>query len=136
MTVIDMNAAHTIDQVSKLVAENRRYRMKSEADDRTIQVLKEQYDTLQAGVENMIEQHRAIERELCAERDRAVRSYTEIEGHLHQAADLIVQAMRARVGNASVGAADRDGDRVGIADHGATVPLGHDARMGPQVLLS
>jgi folate-dependent tRNA-U54 methylase TrmFO/GidA len=131
MTVIDMNAAHVTDQVAKLVAENRRYRVKSEADDKTIHLLKEQYDALQSGVENMIEEHRANERALAAERDRAVRSYTEIEGHLHQAADLIVQAMRARVGNA-----DPAPDRVGAADPGG--PMSHqlaDSRM-PQVLLS
>lgn len=98
------------DQVNALIAENRRLRMKSEADDKTIHVLKEQYDSLQSGVENMVEDHRRIEnamledhrstvRELVAERDRAVRAYTEIEGNLNQAADLIMQAARARVGN-------------------------------------
>jgi hypothetical protein len=87
------------NQVAVMVAENRRLLKKSAADDATIHILKEQYDTLQAGVENMVEDHRRIERELSAERDRAVRAFTEIDGLLNQTADLVMQAARARTGD-------------------------------------
>lgn len=86
-------------QVDALVRENRRLLLKSEADDKTIHMLKAQYDAIQAGMENMIEDHRRRERELLAEADRANVAYTEIEGHLNQAGDLIMQAARARIGN-------------------------------------
>lgn len=125
--VVDLNASSLSDQVNRLVAENRRLRLKGEADDATIDLLKRQYDTLQGGVEDMIEDHRKIERELSASRDRAVVAYTEIDGLLKQAADLIVQAMRARVPSA----APDDGEL--RRDAAATNRT--ETRM-PQVLLS
>lgn len=106
-------------QVSDLVRENRRLRAKSDADDETILTLKKQYDDLAAGVESMVEDHKAIEaesqerfnkanRELMFERDRAVRAYKEIEGLLMQAGnaamsmnDLIMQAARAKIGDST-----------------------------------
>lgn len=125
--VVDLNANSLSDQVNRLVAENRRLRLKGEADDATIDLLKRQYDTLQGGVEDMIEDHRKIERDLSAARDRAVVAYTEIDGLLKQAADLIVQAMRARV----PAAAPDDGEL--RRDAAATNRT--ETRM-PQVLLS
>lgn len=88
------------DQINALVAENRRLRNKSTADDITIQTLTEQYERLQSGVEDMVEDHRRRERELIAAADRAERAYVSIQGLLDQAADLILQAARARVGDA------------------------------------
>lgn len=99
MSITDQNLAAFSDQINRLIAENRRLQKKSDADDKTIHILKQQYETLNAGVENMIEDHRRIERGLSAERDRAVVSYTEIDGLLGQTADLIMQAARARVGD-------------------------------------
>lgn len=99
MSITDQHISAFSDQINLLIAENRRLLKKSEADDKTIYVLKDQYDTLHAGVESLIEDHRAIERQLAGERDRAVRAYTEINGLLNQSADLIMQAIRARVGD-------------------------------------
>ncbi len=92
------DAAFT-DQISAMVAENRRLRNKSDADDKTIHVLKAQYDAVTGGIENMIEDHRKIERDLTIQLHKAQAAYQEIDGLLHQASDLILQAARARVGN-------------------------------------
>lgn len=89
------------DQISQLIAENRRLRNKSDADDKTIHLLKEQNDTLRNAWEDMVEDHRRTERDLAHDRDRHVVAYTEIDGLLHQVADLILQTTRARVGNAT-----------------------------------
>jgi len=102
-----MNIADVSDQVNRIVAENRRLLAKSDADDATIATVKAQYDTLHAGVEDMIEDHRRIERNLTAERDRAVRAFTEINGLLLQTTDLITQALRARAGDSAQQAAPR-----------------------------
>ncbi len=119
-----MSEAQFTDQATKLVAENRRLRIKSDVDDETINILKQQYDELQSGVENLIEDHRKIERQLCAERDRAVRTSAEIEALLTQAGDLILQAMRARIGDVTPKVMPK-----------AQTPHLVDQRM-PQVLLS
>lgn len=87
------------DQINQLIAENRRLRNKSDADDKTMHLLKEQNRELRGGIENLIEDHRRIERSLIAERDEAKLAYVEIEGCLNQAGDLIMQAARARIGD-------------------------------------
>lgn len=89
------------DQINALIAENRRLRNKSEADDKTIHLLKEQYAAVAGGIEDMVESHRKVERELTIEAHNANVAYTEIEGRLNQVADLILQAARARVGDAT-----------------------------------
>jgi chromosome segregation ATPase len=101
MSMTDKNLTAFSDQINNLIAENRRLKNKSDADDKTIHVLKEQYNALQAGVEDMVEDHRKIERELVDQANRHKVSYTEIDGVLMQAADLIMQAARARIGNAT-----------------------------------
>jgi len=55
------------DQINALVAENRRLRSKSDADDQTIGLLKANYKTVTDGIEDMVEDHRKIERELTIE---------------------------------------------------------------------
>lgn len=87
------------DQVNQMISELRRLRNKSDADDKTIHLLKEQNAELRGGIENLVEDHRRIERGLLAERDEAKIAYVEIEGLLNQAADSIMQAARARIGN-------------------------------------
>ncbi len=81
-------------QASALVNENRRLRIKSDGDDKTITTIKQQYDVLARDFETY--QHRCGEREhaLITERDQAVREKSEIEGLLNQAADLIIQALQ------------------------------------------
>lgn len=101
MTINTPDIASWSDQINRLIAENRRLINKSEADDHTIGVLKQQYDGLQAGVEAMVEDHRRIERGLMAERDRAVRAFAQIDGLLNCVGDLVVQAARARSGDAT-----------------------------------
>lgn len=88
-----------IDQVTSLVQENRRLRAKSNADDETIHLLKEQYATVAGGIEGMVEDHRRRERELMIESHQHKVAYEEIRGLLNQAGDLLLQAFRARVGN-------------------------------------
>ncbi len=87
------------DQINALVSENRRLRMKSEADDKTIHVLKDQYAMVTSGMEDIVEDHRRIERELTIKAHKAQAAYSEMEGLLDRAADLILQAARARVGD-------------------------------------
>lgn len=89
------------EQVTQLIAENRRLLKKSEADDTTIHLLKQQNEALRSSWEDMVEDHRRIERDLSNDRDRHVVAYTEIDGLLHQVADLILQTTRARVGNST-----------------------------------
>lgn len=97
-------------QASTLVAENRHLRIKSENDDNTIGLMKQQYDLLAASVQELRSRHdrelRSIrdagERErhiLTTERDHAVRAHTEINGLLAQVADLTMQAIRASKGD-------------------------------------
>lgn len=99
MTTMTPDISTFSDQINRLIAENRRLLKKSEADDKTIHLLKEQYEGLHNGVEDMVEDHRRIERDLVDKANRHELAYTEIVGLLDQAADLIVQAARARVGN-------------------------------------
>lgn len=119
-----MKDASLSEQVSRLVAENRSLRIKGDADDKAIHLMQEQYDILQSGVESLVEDHRKIERELTAERDRAMRAYARIDGLLNQTADLVLQAMRAKIGNATPDPLPK-----------ASTPHLVDDRM-PQVLLS
>ncbi len=87
------------DQINALVAENRRLRNKSEADDATIALLKDQYRTVTKGIEDMVEDQRKIERELTIEIHNTRAADKEIAGLLNQVADLILQAARARIGD-------------------------------------
>lgn len=108
-------------QVSALIDENRRLRKKSESDELTIAHMKTQYDqfaaefdkvcaqydaqitTLKMSYEDQIREmkhdHTRSTTSLTMDRDRTARSNTEITGLLNQAADLIMQGLRARVGN-------------------------------------
>jgi len=98
------------EQVDRLVAENQHLRVKSENDDKTIHLLKEQYtlladqvDGINARAEREIERSRTIARDsimnMQIDRDQAQVAYREIESLLLQATDTITQALRARVGN-------------------------------------
>lgn len=106
------NAATLAEQVDRLVAENQSLRVKSENDDKLIHLLKEQYSSLAAQVKGIREDAiREVERarhqrdaDVSAaeiERDQALVAYKEIDGLLLQAGDLITQAARARIGNAT-----------------------------------
>lgn len=100
------------DQVGRVVRENQNLRVRVDNDAKTIRTLTDQYDQLAANVDN-IRDHAAADvahiqdwadREitrLTIERDQAVRKFEEIDTVLMQAADLIMQAARARVGDAT-----------------------------------
>lgn len=100
------------DQANRLVAENQHLRVKSDSDDLTIRLMREQYDGLAATVNNVRDKAAAeikatqdyAEHEisdLTIERDQAVRAFKEIDTLLLQAADLVMQALRAREGDAA-----------------------------------
>ena len=106
------NALTLSEQVDRLVVENQNLRVKSENDDVTIHLLKEQYATLSGQVRSIREGAvREVERarqqrddtiqDMQMERDQAVIAYREIETLLLQATDNITQALRARVGNST-----------------------------------
>lgn len=98
------------DQANRLVAENQHLRVKSESDDITINLMREQYDALAKTV-NDVRRKAAAEvasarntaeieiTGMMIERDQAVRAYKEIDTTLMQAAELVMQALRAKQGN-------------------------------------
>lgn len=124
MTITSPDLTKWTDQISGLIAENRRLRNKSDADDKTIHLLKEQYASVTGGIEDMIEDHRRVERDLTIEAHNAKVAYTQIQGLLDQAADLILQAARARIG-----------DDTPAKMPAAIIPVLADGRM-PEVSLS
>ena len=100
------------EQVDRLVAENQHLRVKSENDDKTIHLLKEQYALLskqvagiREGAVREVEKARTSSRDavmdMQMDRDQAIIAYQEIESLLLRATDTITQALRARVGNAT-----------------------------------
>ena len=100
------------DQANRIVAENQHLRVKSENDDITIRLLKDQYSGLAAEVNGIRDKAAAdiarakdgAERAVSGmqiERDQAVIAFKEIDTLLLQAADLIMQALRAREGDAA-----------------------------------
>lgn len=108
----DQNALTLSEQIDSLVAENRHLRIKSDADDRTIHLLKEQYAGLSAQVKGMREdaireverarhQRDAAVQDMEIERDEALAANSQIEALLLQATEIITQALRARIGNAT-----------------------------------
>lgn len=99
MSITDQNLTAFSDQINDLVAENRRFRLQSEADANTIRLLKGQYEELSSSVEDMIQYYRRRERELISIANKAKLAYTEIDGLLNQAATIILQAARAQIGD-------------------------------------
>lgn len=100
------------DQVATLVRENQNLRVKSDNDDKTIHLLGEQYKLLADQVRDIREKAASDVRrakqdaddavmDMQIERDQAKAAYQIIETNLLQAADLIMQAARAREGNAT-----------------------------------
>lgn len=105
-----MNDIALIDQTTRMVTENQNLRVKSDNDDITINLMRSQYDALAGEVKAIRDKAASdvartrdrAEREISdmrIERDQAVRAFKEIDTLLLQAADLIMQALRAREGN-------------------------------------
>lgn len=88
-----------LEQSARMVAENRRLFTENESLRRLNADLKQRYDTITAGVNDMVEDHRRVERELQFRVDKAERSEKEVSELLLLAADTIHQGLRARVGD-------------------------------------
>jgi len=89
------------DQIRDIVTENQNLRVRTSNDSVTIGLMKSQYDALAASVDGMKDKHDREMHKMRTERDQAVRSFKEIDTTLMQAADLIMQALRARQGDAA-----------------------------------
>jgi hypothetical protein len=88
-----------IDQVGLLVSENQHLRVKSDNDDKTLHLMREQYDALSSSVEGLRDRHERETHKLRTERDQAVRKYAVIKALLMQSADITMQALRAEQGD-------------------------------------
>jgi hypothetical protein len=93
-----MNESTLSIQVSQMVLENQHLRVKSDNDDKTIHLMKEQYDAMAASVEGMRDRHVRELHEMRTGRDQAVRQFKTIDTLLLQASEIIMQALRARQG--------------------------------------
>lgn len=89
------------DQIRDIVTENQNLRVRTDNDAKTIFLMKQQYDALAASVDGMKDKHDREIHKMRTERDQAVRAFKEIDTTLMQAADLIMQALRARQGDAT-----------------------------------
>ena len=87
------------DRVTALVQENQHLRVRTDNDDKTIALMKEQYDKLAASVDGLRDKHEREIHAMRTERDQAARSNREIEALLLQASEIVMQALRARVGD-------------------------------------
>lgn len=87
------------EQVDRLVSENQHLRVKTENDEITRHLMKQQYDTLAGSVDAMRSAHDREIHALRTERDQAVRAFKEIDSLLLQTADMVMQALRARQGD-------------------------------------
>jgi uncharacterized membrane protein YcjF (UPF0283 family) len=83
-------------QVSTIVHENRRLRLRVDNDAHTIATLKAQYNELASDFKSAQQSWRETEHQLITERDRALTAEKEINGLLNEAADLIIQAAARR----------------------------------------
>ena len=108
------------DQVNALVAENRHLTIKNESDGNTIALLTKQYDDIASSVDKMKADYEQAIQTLRVERDQAVRKFAHINSLLSQCADIVMQALRARIGDeATERTPEQSGD---IFDHPA-LPL-------------
>lgn len=107
-----MSTTTLIDQVDRMVAENQHLRVRCESQETTITLMREQYDSLAFTVDDIRSKaRREVEKArdnaesevsgMTIERDQAIRAFKEIDGLLLQAADLVMQALRARQGDAT-----------------------------------
>ncbi len=87
------------DRVREMVTENQSLRVRTDNDEKTIFLMKAQYDSLAASVDAMRDKHDREMHKMRTERDQAVRAFKEIDTTLMQAADMIMQALRARQGD-------------------------------------
>jgi hypothetical protein len=86
-------------QVDALVAENQHLRVKSDNDDKTLHLMQEQYKALAASVDSMRNKYERQIFQLTTERDDATVKHSKIKSLLLQAADIVMQAARADIGD-------------------------------------
>ncbi len=87
------------DQVSRLVSDNQQLRVKVANDEKTIHLLKDQYSALSATVNGLRDRHAREVHDITSERDEAVVRHKEVTTLLLQAADIVMQALRANEGD-------------------------------------
>lgn len=87
------------EQVSQLVSENQHLRVKSDNDNITLALMKQQYDALSSSVESLRNKHDREAHTLRTERDVATIKFKTIDTLLLQASNIIMQALRARQGD-------------------------------------
>lgn len=86
-------------QADALVRENQHLRVKSDNDDITMQLMREQYKALADSVEDMRSGLETKLHRMRVERDEAVLKHRTIKGLLLQSTDLVMQALRADKGD-------------------------------------
>ena len=99
MSNIPITDHHLSEQISRLVSENQHFRVKSENDEKTIHLLKQQYSGLSATVNGIRDKHAREMHDLTTERDEAVVRHQQVTTLLLQAADIVMQALRANEGD-------------------------------------
>jgi len=85
--------------VARMETDLRQYEVKSENDDRLINLLKEQNSQQAREMETLITEYAEKIRRLSQERDEAVRQATEVSGILNQSADAILSGLRKMKGD-------------------------------------
>lgn len=86
-------------KATELVAENQHLRVKSSNDDLTLNLMRQQYDSLAASVDGLRDKHDREMHKMRTERDQAVRKFATIKALLLQGADITMQALRAEQGD-------------------------------------
>lgn len=86
-------------QAADIVRENQHLRVKSNNDDKTLHLMRQQYKALASSVEGMRDEHRREAHQLRTERDEAVAKHATIKSLLLQQAEITMQALRADAGN-------------------------------------
>ena len=94
-----MNEAALSEGVNQLVAENQQLRVKCDNQEKTLDIVQDQYDTLAASVKATHDRHEQEMHDMRTERDQAVRQFKTIEALLLQSSTIIMQALRARQGD-------------------------------------
>lgn len=86
-------------QAEEVVRENQHLRVKSDNDDKTIHLMRQQYDAMALSVDDMRSDYERKLHHMRTERDQAVARHAAIKALLLQAANIVMQALRADIGN-------------------------------------
>lgn len=86
-------------QVDALVAENQHLRVKSDNDNKTLFLMRQQYEALAASVDSMRDDYERKLHRARTECDQAIIKHSAIKSLLLQSADIVMQALRADAGD-------------------------------------